>query len=145
MRRRGSRHSCHKIQHRQSSTTVTMSASVPPPSEASSITNSTSNSVASTNDISTTGANPRILRIAVGSTNPSTIAAVQQAFGKAVYDVQSSSDNDNDESSNNDRIKLDIQGFSVASGVPDQPYGDQETNQGAKRQPFERTRSRVPI
>ena len=78
----------------------------------------------------------RILRIAVGSANPSKIAAVRQAFGKAVKDVQSSFDNDNDndnnDGNNNDKIQLDIQGFSVASGVPDQPYGDQETSQGAK-------------
>jgi non-canonical (house-cleaning) NTP pyrophosphatase len=114
---------------------MTMSASVPPSSEASSITNSASNSIASTTNISATaGTAPRILRIAVGSTNPSKIAAVQQAFGKAVNDTQSSADNDDDhnDNDNDNRVKLDIQGFSVASGVPDQPYGDQETSQGAK-------------
>jgi non-canonical (house-cleaning) NTP pyrophosphatase len=72
-----------------------------------------------------------ILRIAVGSTNPSKIIAVRQAFGQAVNEVQSS-DDDNYDANGNDRLKLDIQGFSVASGVPDQPYGDQETSQGAK-------------
>jgi non-canonical (house-cleaning) NTP pyrophosphatase len=119
--------------------TMTMSASVPPPLEASSITNSVSNSIVNTpiTDVSaTTGNSPRILRIAVGSTNPSKIAAVQQAFGKAVNDAQSSSDNDedndDDDNDNDNRVQLDIQGFSVASGVPDQPYGDQETSHGAK-------------
>jgi non-canonical (house-cleaning) NTP pyrophosphatase len=105
-------------------------ASVPPPSEASSITNSTTNSSASTatTNMSTSTNSPRILRIAVGSTNPSKIAAVRQAFGQAVNDVQSDNDDDNDKNI----LQLDIQGFSVASGVPDQPYGDQETCQGSK-------------
>jgi non-canonical (house-cleaning) NTP pyrophosphatase len=129
-------HRSHKImQSTIDIATMTMSASVPPSSEASSITTSTSNSIA--NISTTTGTAPRILRIAVGSNNPSKIAAVRQAFGKAVNNVQSSSDNDDDDGDNNDninndRIQLDIQGFSVASGVPDQPYGDQETSQGAK-------------
>jgi non-canonical (house-cleaning) NTP pyrophosphatase len=102
---------------------MTASASVPPSSEASSITNSTPPSIAST--VVSNMPTLRILRIAVGSTNPSKIAAVQQAFDQAVNDHF---ENDN----NNMLLQLDIQGFSVASGVPDQPYGDQETCQGAK-------------
>jgi non-canonical (house-cleaning) NTP pyrophosphatase len=141
------RHFCRPTKNAAVSSldTMTMSASVPPSSEASSITNSTSDSIPSIsiNEVSTrtAGTAPRILRIAVGSTNPSKIAAVQQAFGKAVNDAQSlsssssSADNDDDDDNvidNDKRVQLDIQGFSVASGVPDQPYGDQETSQGAK-------------
>jgi non-canonical (house-cleaning) NTP pyrophosphatase len=59
----------------------------------------------------------KILRIAVGSSNPSKKRAVEQAFRIAVRDRP---------------ILLDIQGFQVESGVSDQPYGDDETKTGAQ-------------
>lgn len=59
----------------------------------------------------------KILRIAVGSSNPSKKRAVEQAFRSAVRDKP---------------ILLDIQGFQVESGVSDQPYGDDETKAGAQ-------------
>jgi len=62
----------------------------------------------------------RILKIAVGSSNPAKIRAVEQAF---LHAIQRSAHPD---------TKVQIQGFGVASGVPDQPFGDEETCQGAK-------------
>jgi inosine/xanthosine triphosphatase len=62
-----------------------------------------------------------ILRIAVGSTNPSKIRAVEHALQTALQRCRQSN-----------RIQCDIQGFSVESGVADQPWGDVETRQGAQ-------------
>jgi non-canonical (house-cleaning) NTP pyrophosphatase len=107
-----------------------MTASVPPPCEASSPT--TSSSCISSSIIGATQRTaPRILRIAVGSTNPSKIAAVQQAFGQAIGSSNTDDSNDNDDDSS-PKLQLDIQGFDVDSGVPDQPFGDQETCEGGK-------------
>jgi len=69
-----------------------------------------------------------ILRIAVGSSNPSKIRAVQQALQRAV----SRHDGDRNNHINKPAVKLEIQGFAVPSGVPDQPFGDDETKQGAQ-------------
>ena len=64
------------------------------------------------------------LRIAVGSSNPAKLGAVQQALQRAVDRPR--------EGRANRRIQLEIQGFDVASGVPDQPWGDAETKRGAQ-------------
>mmetsp|Transcript_17678 Transcript_17678/g.26827 ORF Transcript_17678/g.26827 Transcript_17678/m.26827 type:complete len:218 (+) Transcript_17678:146-799(+) len=53
--------------------------------------------------------------IAVGSSNPSKIRAVQQALGQIMPTVL-----------------LELQGFGVESGVSDQPMHNEETKQGAK-------------
>jgi len=63
----------------------------------------------------------RLLRIAVGTTNPCKIEAVRKAIQQSIETTTASTD-----------IYLDIQGFSVESGVPDQPFGDEETIEGAK-------------
>jgi len=55
----------------------------------------------------------RLLRIAVGTTNPCKIEAVRKAIQQSIETTTASTD-----------IYLDIQGFSVESGVPDQPFGD---------------------
>jgi non-canonical (house-cleaning) NTP pyrophosphatase len=63
----------------------------------------------------------RILRVAVGTTNPCKIDAVKKAVEKAI-----------DFSASTSNAELHIEGFSVESGVPDQPFGDEETLNGAK-------------
>lgn len=60
-----------------------------------------------------------VLRLAVGSCNPSKLRAVRQALERIV-------------SRNDKKIVLDLYSCSVPSGVPDQPFGDAETKLGAK-------------
>ena len=57
------------------------------------------------------------VRIAVGSTNPCKIEAVRRAFHQVFC---------------SDDVKIEISSYSVPSGVADQPFGDQETREGAK-------------
>jgi inosine/xanthosine triphosphatase len=66
----------------------------------------------------------RVLRVAVGSENPAKIRAVEQALRQSL--VPSS------KRPMRHVVTLDVQGFTVASGVSDQPFGDDETCQGAK-------------
>jgi hypothetical protein len=54
----------------------------------------------------------RLLRIAVGTKNPCKIDAVRHAL-LSVLGLSSSLD-----------VELEIEGFSVSSGVADQPFGD---------------------
>jgi inosine/xanthosine triphosphatase len=61
----------------------------------------------------------QVVRVAVGSSNPSKIRAVEQALRRAVSKVSVPFD-------------IEIQVFDVVSGVPDQPFGDEETRTGAK-------------
>ena len=68
----------------------------------------------------------KLLRIAVGSQNPAKIRAVKQALRRILQHKHSSNSNDDDS------ITIDAQGFDVASGVRDQPMGDEETCLGAK-------------
>lgn len=55
----------------------------------------------------------KTIKVAVGSKNPVKVNAVRQALHKAIGD-----------STAGIHIDLDVQGFSVPSGVPDQPMGD---------------------
>lgn len=64
-----------------------------------------------------------MLRVAVGSTNPSKIRSVRQGL-EAILNRNSSSVGAVPE--------LDIQGLSAPSGVADQPMGDSETKLGAR-------------
>lgn len=57
--------------------------------------------------------------VAVGSSNPAKIRSVQQALEQLI-DVK------------NGGVALALEGFSVASGVSDQPMQDAETKEGAK-------------
>jgi non-canonical (house-cleaning) NTP pyrophosphatase len=59
-----------------------------------------------------------ILTVAVGSSNPAKIRSVQQALEQLVV--------------LRDGRTLELEGFSVESGVPDQPMHAEETKQGAK-------------
>ena len=96
------------FEHRsQSTTTMTDSSSSQPPSKAT-----------------TTESRP-ILRVAVGSTNPAKIRAVEQAIRTCI----SNNTNDTNDSNN---ITIHVVGFSVRSGVDDQPVGDTDTRQGAQ-------------
>jgi len=61
-----------------------------------------------------------ILRVAVGSANPSKLRSVQQALERVV------SRNDNK------GVILELLPFTAPSGVPDQPFGNEETKLGAK-------------
>lgn len=56
------------------------------------------------------------IRVAVGSTNPCKIEAVRKAFCQIF---------------SSDEIKIEISSHSVPSGVADQPFGDEETREGA--------------
>ena len=60
-----------------------------------------------------------VLRVAVGSSNPSKLRSVKQALEHVV-------------SRNNKSVSLELFPFTVPSGVPDQPFGDEETKLGAK-------------
>ncbi len=56
------------------------------------------------------------IRVAVGSTNPCKIEAVRKAFCQIF---------------SSDEISIEISSHSVPSGVADQPFGDEETRDGA--------------
>ena len=62
------------------------------------------------------------IRIAVGSTNPAKLRAVEQAVQRTLQQHHTTSST----------VQLDLQGFAVASGVPDQPFGDDQTCRGAQ-------------
>jgi inosine/xanthosine triphosphatase len=62
---------------------------------------------------------PRTITVAVGSTNRAKIAATKSAFEQAFSSTSSAA------------VVVDVQGFDVASGVPDQPVGDDDTKRGA--------------
>jgi inosine/xanthosine triphosphatase len=55
---------------------------------------------------------PDVHRVAVGSTNPVKIAAVRAVLARCTTSIV-------------------VQGFAVPSGVPDQPFGDGDTRDGA--------------
>ena len=79
-------------------------------------TNSTDDT-GNTNDSPTTnngGSSMRLLRIAVGTTNPCKIDAVTKAIKQSIESTTGSIDS----------VDIDLQGFSVDSSVPDQPFGD---------------------
>ena len=80
-------------------------------------TNSTDDT-GSTNDSPTTSnggrTSMRLLRIAVGTTNPCKIDAVTKAIQQSIESTTGSID----------IVDIDLQGFSVDSSVPDQPFGD---------------------
>jgi non-canonical (house-cleaning) NTP pyrophosphatase len=98
---------------------------------------------------------PRLLRVAVGSGNPSKIKAIERMLERALQrhqcckpkndSIQRDPSLQNGETSEkvNDLLtshqadlfacfKLDVQGFEVESGVPHQPFGDGETKLGAR-------------
>jgi Protein of unknown function DUF84 len=65
--------------------------------------------------------NRKVLRIAVGTTNPCKIDAVKKAVEKAIdlsVPVPTASNNVARP------VELHLEGFPVESGVPDQPFGD---------------------
>uniref|UniRef100_A0A7R9WWK8 inosine/xanthosine triphosphatase n=1 Tax=Craspedostauros australis TaxID=1486917 RepID=A0A7R9WWK8_9STRA len=80
------------------------------------------------------------LNVAVGSKNPCKIDAVRAALRKAMEAAASDTSDgvddankaDNAPSNKSSIATLNLQGFSVESGVPDQPFGDAETCEGAK-------------
>ena len=79
-------------------------------------TNSTDDT-GNTNDSPTTnngGGSMRLLRIAVGTTNPCKIDAVTKAIQQSIESTTGSIDS----------VDIDLQGFAVDSSVPDQPFGD---------------------
>ena len=55
----------------------------------------------------------RVLRIAVGTTNPCKIDAVKKAIKQSIGNNTAST-----------TVDIHVEGFSVESGVPDQPFGD---------------------
>ena len=73
----------------------------------------------------------KLLRIAIGSTNPAKIRAVEQAM-RRILDAH----NNNKQKNNNNQqeivVTIQAVGFNVESGVPHQPMGDHETCLGAK-------------
>jgi non-canonical (house-cleaning) NTP pyrophosphatase len=75
---------------------------------------------------------PTEIRVAVGSTNPCKLQAVQLAFERVLAPRSSSSSNADTSHNPFPNIHLDIQGFHVPSLVADQPIGDDETKTGAQ-------------
>jgi non-canonical (house-cleaning) NTP pyrophosphatase len=96
---------------------------------------------------------PPVLRVAVGSANPSKIRAAKlmlvrslrrhhqpndspsacQGFAATnAMDVKSTDDESAGDSPRLAGFELDVQGFEVESGVPHQPFGDDETKLGAR-------------
>jgi non-canonical (house-cleaning) NTP pyrophosphatase len=75
-----------------------------------------------------TPTNKSSLKIAVGSSNPCKIEAVEQALQRALQN----NSNNRSTTEEEDFIVLEVEGFSVESGVADQPFGDEETREGAK-------------
>lgn len=84
----------------------------------------------------------KILRIAVGTTNPCKIKSVDIAIRRILennrFTITAGWNNNHAGGSpatesriSNDMIQLDIQGCNVESDVPDQPYADMETKIGA--------------
>lgn len=74
-------------------------------------------------DSSSSTKNKRIVKIAVGSSNPCKLEAVSEALERVLLKEGQGSELE---------LELDVQGFSVESGVSDQPFGDEETRDGAK-------------
>ena len=70
---------------------------------------------------------PFTLIVAVGSTNPSKIRSVQQALDQILI-----SRTTNNAGTAMTSVVIRLYGYAVASGVPDQPYGDEVTLMGAK-------------
>lgn len=60
-----------------------------------------------------------ILRVAVGTSNPSKIRAAERALRQLMERPDRN-------------VQLVIQSFDISSGISDQPFGDEETCQGAK-------------
>lgn len=69
----------------------------------------------------------KLLRIAVGSKNPAKIRAVEQALRRVLEKKGYSCHN-----AQEGEVVIHAEGFDVASGVRDQPMGDEETCLGAK-------------
>lgn len=67
----------------------------------------------------TTVTTVQIVHVAVGSSNPSKVQAVERAFRRAISRAVVP-------------VDIEIQGFDVESDVPNQPFGDDETRTGAK-------------
>jgi len=125
---------------------TTTSTTTTPSSSLTSMT--TSNSINNNEGGTSTGS--FVLRVAVGSSNPAKIRAAEDALRKALFSTKrpqrhwhnhhqrNDDDNDNGDSSNASttivppEIQLEVEGFDVESGVSHQPYGDDETSQGAK-------------
>jgi len=71
---------------------------------------------------------PPVLRVAVGSKNPSKIRAVRQFLERVLRRQHQLHQREQ----HRGRVPaLDVRGYDVESGVPDQPFGDAETREGA--------------
>lgn len=77
-------------------------------------TNSTDDTGNTDDTTNNGGSSMRLLRIAVGTTNPCKIDAVTKAIKQSIESTTGSIDS----------VDIDLQGFSVDSSVPDQPFGD---------------------
>lgn len=79
---------------------------------------------------------PTILRIVVGSTNPAKIRAAEQSIREALHTHESSKRRprwtSSPDSPYGEQFHLVVVGMDVESGVSDQPFGDEETCEGAK-------------
>jgi non-canonical (house-cleaning) NTP pyrophosphatase len=79
-----------------------------------------------------TPTNDNSLKIAVGSSNPCKIDAVKRALQRALGNNNSNNNNNTLEEEDFINLNVEIEGFSVESGVADQPFGDDETREGAQ-------------
>mmetsp|Transcript_6993 Transcript_6993/g.14882 ORF Transcript_6993/g.14882 Transcript_6993/m.14882 type:complete len:239 (-) Transcript_6993:116-832(-) len=73
-------------------------------------------------DLSPTGRKDgtQLLRIAVGTKNPCKIDSVKKAINQLI------------KTDSQCNVEIHVEGFAVDSGVSDQPFGDEDTIQGAK-------------
>jgi inosine/xanthosine triphosphatase len=72
---------------------------------------------------SASSASCNVLRVAVGTSNPAKLRAVEQALRRAIHRNATAASSD---------LEVNVQGFDVESRVSNQPFGNDETRTGAR-------------
>jgi inosine/xanthosine triphosphatase len=67
-----------------------------------------------------------VLRVAVGTSNPAKLRAVEQALRRAILRNNAAA------AATTSDLEVNVQGFDVESGVSNQPFGNDETRTGAR-------------
>jgi inosine/xanthosine triphosphatase len=75
----------------------------------------------------TVSTNSSLLRVAVGTSNPAKLRAVEQALRRAIRRNVT-----DDSTAATSDLEVIVQGFDVESGVSNQPFGNDETRTGAR-------------
>jgi inosine/xanthosine triphosphatase len=87
----------------------------------------TMNGAAAAEQTKQSSSSKNVLRVAVGSSNPTKLRAVEEALRRRPGDGATTTDDDS-----TTIIEYDVQGFAVESGVNHQPFGNSDTRRGAK-------------